>query len=184
MRIALYGGSFDPVHNGHLLLARDAVEQLGLDRMIFLPAGRSPHKLHREPLPASIRLELLRSATAGEPGFFVDDRELRRKGVSFTIDTVREFLAEFPNAEFFYLIGQDNLRELHTWKEIETLTRLVSFVVLSRPGETASCDFPMIRRDVEISSTEIRDRLARGASVRYLVPDACIPLLESCTKPF
>jgi nicotinate-nucleotide adenylyltransferase len=153
-----------------------------LERVLFLPAARSPHKLHREPLPGEVRLELLRCATAGEPGFAVDDRELRRAGISYTIDTVWEFRKEYPDAELYYFIGADNLRELHTWKDIDELRRLVRFVVFARNGADIPPEFSVLRRQVAISSTEIRDRLERGASVRYLVPDVCLPILQRCTK--
>jgi nicotinate-nucleotide adenylyltransferase len=182
MKLGLYGGSFDPVHNGHLLLARDALEILGLERVFFLPAARSPHKLHREPLPGEVRLKLLRCATAGEPGFEVDDRELRRAGISYTINTVREFRSEYPDAELYYFIGDDNLRELHTWKDIDELRHLVRFVVFARIGVAIPPEFIVVRRQVAISSTEVRERLERGASIRYLVPDVCLPILQRCTK--
>lgn len=169
-KIGLYGGSFDPIHNGHLILARDAMERLELDRVIFLPAHISPHKMDRPPASAEARFEMLAEAIKDEPGFSVDDREIRRKGPSFTVDTVREFQEEFPGAKLFYFIGDDNLDELHTWKEIDQLKSLVQFVVLSRAGMPFLAEFPMITRLVEISSTEIRNRIARGESVRYMVP--------------
>jgi nicotinate-nucleotide adenylyltransferase len=174
MRIGLYGGTFDPIHLGHLLLARDALEQLGLDRMRFLPANHSPHKPEIRITPGPIRLEMVRAAIAGEPRFEADDRELRRPPPSYTIDTVRELIAEIPGAEFTYLIGADNLPLLHTWREIGALRGLVRFAVLARAGaiDPAGEGMPVIRREIEISSTEIRNRIANGQPVRYLVPDA------------
>lgn len=170
-RIGLYGGSFDPVHLGHLILAREAAEQLGLNRVIFLPAQLSPHKLDRPPADADSRVAVLRAATEGEDLFSVDDREVRRGGVSFTIDTVRELLSEHPGCELFYFIGDDNLAELHTWKEIDALRGLVQFVVLGRGGTSPHDEFPVIQRRIDISSTDIRNRVARGLSIRYLVPE-------------
>jgi nicotinate-nucleotide adenylyltransferase len=169
-KIGLYGGTFDPIHNGHLILARDAMERLELDRVVFLPAHVSPHKLDRPPASAEARCRMVAESIEGEPGFYLDDREIRREGPSFTVDTVREYGAEFPGAQLFYFVGDDNLDELHTWKEIDHLRELAQFVVLSRAGMPFLAEFPMITRRVEISSTEIRNRIARGQSVRYMVP--------------
>jgi len=173
MRLALYGGTFDPVHHGHLVLARDALEQLALDRVIFIPAGLSPHKLASVPAPAALRREMLAAAIADEPGFTMDDSELSAAGPSFTIDTVERVRAAHPDAHIHYLIGADNLRELHTWRRIEDLRRLVEFVVLGR-GEAAgpgAGEFRTLLRRIDISATEIRQRVARGESIRYLVPE-------------
>src|ERR1041385_3935195 len=107
MKIGLYGGRFDPIHHGHLLLAREAAEQLGLDRVLFIPAALSPHKLTTVPTPGEVRREMLEAALAGEPGFAVEDCELSRNGPSFAIETVRDLHARWPKAQFFYLIGHD-----------------------------------------------------------------------------
>jgi nicotinate-nucleotide adenylyltransferase len=173
MRLALYGGTFDPVHHGHLVLARDALEELRLDQVIFVPANLSPHKLATSPAPASVRLEMLAAAIAGEPGLALDDSELDFTGPSFTIDTVERVRATHPDAHIYYLIGGDNLRELHTWRRIDDLRRLVEFVVFGR-GETAPVapdQFRTLARRIDISATEIRRRVARGESIRYLVPE-------------
>jgi nicotinate-nucleotide adenylyltransferase len=173
-KTGLFGGSFDPIHVGHLILAREAREQLGLDRVIFIPAGISPHKLHRTPASAEVRLEMVRAAIEGEPGFEVDDCEVGREGPSFTIDTVRLLRERNPGDEFFYFIGEDNLEKLDTWREIGELRRLVQFVVLARSAVAGSCEFPRITRQVDVSSTEVRNRVARGQSIRYLLPSqAC-----------
>ena len=173
MNLALYGGTFDPIHHGHLILAREAVEQLGLERVIFIPAGLSPHKLARTPAPAALRLAMLAAALADEPRFVLDDSELRCPGPSFTIDTVERIAAGFPGARLHYLIGADNLRELHTWRRIDDLRRLVQFTVFGRgtDGTNATDGFPMIARRIDISATDIRARVARGASIRYLTPE-------------
>lgn len=171
-KLGLYGGSFDPVHNGHLILAREALESLGLDRVLFIPAGISPHKLARPPAAPQLRCEMLAAAIGGEPGFGWDDCEVRRQGPSFAVDTVREMHARFPQAEIFYFIGEDNLSALHTWKDIAAMRELVTFVVFSRGGTSADHGFPVISRRVDISSTDIRNRIASGLSVRYLVPEA------------
>ncbi len=176
-RIGIYGGSFDPVHNGHLILARDAVEQLGLSRLIFIPAAISPHKLARAPgAPGEWRLRMLRAAVAGEERFAVDGLELERAGPSYTIDTIHALRVQAPaDTAFFYLIGEDNLPLLHTWHHIDELRTLVQFVVCRRHAPDLAAPpagFPVVTRWVDISSTEIRNRVASGRQIRYLVPEA------------
>jgi len=176
-RTGLFGGSFDPVHFGHLILARDAMEQLSLDRMVFIPAAISPHKLDDPPAPADARLEMLRESVKGEPGFEVDDCELRREGPSFTVDTVRGYRERFPDDELFYFIGDDNIAKLHTWREIDTLRRLARFVVMSREGGAVPDEFLRVHRRLELSSTEVRNRVARGLSIRYLLPESACDVI-------
>ena len=173
MNLALYGGTFDPVHHGHLILAREAVEQLGLDRVIFIPAGLSPHKLARMPAPASLRRAMLAAALADEPRFVLDDSELQRPGPSFSIDSAERIAAQFPGARLHYLIGADNLRELHTWRRIDDLRRIVQYTVFGRGADdpAATHGFPTLARRIDISATDIRARVARGASIRYLTPE-------------
>ncbi len=142
-----------------------------MDRVVFLPARLSPHKLDRPPAPAELRWAMLLAALRDEEGLVADDRELRRPGPSFAIETVRELAREFPGAEIFYLIGEDNVAELHTWKESSALLQAARFVVLDRSGSAPPHPWPTISRRVEISSTEIRNRVAQGRSVRYLLPE-------------
>lgn len=179
MRVGLFGGTFDPVHLGHLLVARAALEELELDRLTFLPAARSPFKPDAAPAPSALRLRMLRLALAGERRFDVDDREVRRGGVSYTVDTVRELIAhEFLEATLFWLIGADHVITLPSWREAEALAGLVEFVVISRPGERAVELPPSFRLrplrgwPLRLSSSEIRDRVRRGKSIRHLVPPA------------
>jgi nicotinate-nucleotide adenylyltransferase len=177
-RIALYGGTFDPIHHGHLILARDAMELMGLDCVVFLPAAISPHKLASAPSSAEVRREMLAAAIADEPCFVLDDRELHRNGPSYTVDTVEEFRRDLPGTEFVYLIGTDHLPKLHTWHRIEDLRREVEFAVFGR-GE--ALEFEGLRRlprRLDISATEIRARVAHGASIRYLVPEPVRFLIE------
>lgn len=179
-RIGLYGGSFDPVHNGHLILAREAKEQLALDCVIFIPARISPHKEGSPPIHPSDRLDMVAAAIDGEADFFVDDLEIHREGPSFTIDTVRKYRTDFPRAAIYYLIGGDNVAELHTWKEIAALQELVTFVVLERGAAhevPEGCE--QISRNISISSTDIRNRVASGYSIRYLVPEMVHEIIRS-----
>jgi len=178
MKIALFGGTFDPIHHGHLILAREAVEQLKLDRLIFIPNTISPHKMERDTAPAELRLEIVRAAINGEPRFDVDDLELRRGGPSYAIETVEAMRCRYPDATFIYLIGEDNVAQLQTWRRFEELQQLVQFVVLSRIGSLKTCCFPIVERAINISSTDLRMRIAKGASIRYLVPENVSAIIE------
>src|SRR5688572_14521185 len=144
-RIGLFGGSFDPVHIGHLLVAQAACEELSLDRLFFIPAAQSPFKPATEPAVAALRLRMLRLALAGKSNYEIDEQETQRGGVSFTIDTVRDYGARFPGAELFYLIGADHVPTLPKWRDAEELARLVQFVVIPRPGETPTSAPPPFR---------------------------------------
>jgi nicotinate-nucleotide adenylyltransferase len=179
MKIALFGGTFDPIHHGHLLLARDAIEQLALDRVIFIPAALSPHKLTRPPTESGVRWEMLGAAIDGEPRFERDDSEFHRSGPSFSIDTVEQWRAKLPEAQFFYLIGADNLRELHTWRRIDELRRLAQFVVFGRGEPGVEHSFPVLPRRIDISASEIRSRVARAACIRYLVPESVRAIIHT-----
>ncbi|MEQ1862148.1 MAG: nicotinate-nucleotide adenylyltransferase [Chthoniobacteraceae bacterium] len=182
MRIALYGGTFDPIHHGHLILAREALEQLRLDRIVFVPAACSPFKPGVESAPATVRLAMLRAAIDGEERFEVDDSELTRGGTSYTIDTVLAARERWPGAELFWFIGGDHVGELRRWRESERLRTLVQFIVFSRSAEAGGSDpghgFPTIARRIDISATEIRARVAQGLSLRYLVPEPVSALIE------
>jgi nicotinate-nucleotide adenylyltransferase len=180
MRTALYGGSFDPIHHGHLLLAREAMEQLSLDRVAFIPAAVSPFKVHREPTPPAVRLAMVQAAIAGEPRFECDDSEVHRAGPSFTVDTLEAWRARFPADELFYFIGQDNVADLPKWRRHVDLLKIARFVVFERHDDAGAPwhDFDRVRRRIDISSTEIRKRVAEGRSIRYLVPDAVRAIIE------
>jgi nicotinate-nucleotide adenylyltransferase len=177
-KIAIYGGTFDPIHHAHLILAREAMETLEIEEVIFIPAAMSPHKLDEQPTPAAIRLEMLRAAIESEPRFRVDDRELHRPPPSFTIDTIEDFARAEPAAEIFYFIGSDNLPRLNTWHRIDELRKLVRFVVLERGSTRSGSELVTISRLIDISATEIRNRVATGASIRYLVPPAVAEIIQ------
>jgi nicotinate-nucleotide adenylyltransferase len=185
MRIALFGGSFDPVHHGHLLLAQDALELLDLDRLVFIPAAVNPHKLGQAPMAdARLRLKMLEAAIAGVDRFECDPQELQRAGPSYTVDTVESYRQSLPKARLFLLLGEDNLAKLHTWHQAERLEEMVDFVCFGRTqekgqGETIPSDYPRLRRRIDISSTEIRQRIARGLPIHYLVPEAVRVLIQS-----
>ncbi len=180
MRTALYGGSFDPIHHGHLILAREAMEQLALDRVVFIPAAQSPFKLDRTPAAPSVRLAMVRAAIVDEPHFECDDSETKREGPSFTVDTVEAWRAKAPGDELFLFIGEDNVSDLPKWRRFDELRQMVQFVVFGRASSAPAHDFPCVNRRVDISATEVRKRVAQGRSIRYLVPDAVREIIQAC----
>jgi nicotinate-nucleotide adenylyltransferase len=175
MKIGLFGGSFDPVHVGHLLVAQAAREEMGLERLFFIPAAQSPFKPDSKPTSGADRLRLLRLALAGKAWCEIDEQELHRGGMSYTIDTVRDYHRRYPEAEIFYLVGGDNVQKLNSWREAEELARLAKFIVVPRPGQ-AEVPFPapfsgqtLKGFPVGVSSSQIRARLKSGQPIDHLV---------------
>ena len=175
-RIGLFGGSFDPVHLGHLLVAQAAREELELERLFFIPAAQSPFKPDSKPTPSAERLRLLRLALAGKTWCEVDEQELQRGGVSYTINTVRDYHQRFPEAKIFYLIGGDHVQKLPSWREAAELAQLAEFVVVPRPGQ-AEIPFPkpfhgrqLNGFPLGVSSSQIRARVKAGQPIDHLVP--------------
>ena len=178
MKLGIYGGSFDPVHLGHLLVAQAAMEELGLDRLFFIPAAQSPFKPETKPAPDAVRLQLLRLALAGKTNYEIDEQEIRRGGISYSVDTVRAYAQKFPGAQLFYLIGADNAAKLNAWHEADQLAKLAEFVAVPRPGGLPAVFQPPFRgRALKgfpfgVSSSEIRARVKGGLSVENLMPTA------------
>jgi len=189
-RIGLFGGSFDPIHFGHLISARSLAEQLGLDRVILVPAAQPPHKQHRQITPGPHRLAMAELAVEGDPLFEVSDVELRRQGPSYTFDTVSEMRTRLgTRASLFWFIGADSLPELPSWYRISELVDAVQIVTATRPGWEPP---PLARLEavvppgaaaallrncfqtpaIDISATDLRNRVAKGLSIRYLTPEA------------
>lgn len=179
-RVGIMGGAFDPVHLGHLLAAEAAREQYGLEEVWFMPSHIPPHK-HQAGVSGKQRLEMVEAATRANPAFKPLDIELRRGGVSYTVDTIRELRREHPDLDLYFIIGADMVNYLPKWEGIEELTRMLKFIGLQRPGSFLELDalpdhiqqavhlaeMPL----VDISSSLVRKRLASGKSVRYMVPD-------------
>jgi nicotinate-nucleotide adenylyltransferase len=180
MRIGIMGGTFDPIHHGHLILARDAREELDLNRLILVPNSISPHKTDRLAAPAGARAAMVRAAIKDEEGLEMDDFEIARGGTSYTIDTLLHLRELYPEADLFYLIGEDNLAEFHTWRRVDEIQRLVQMVVMARGTDGPPHPYITLRqRRVDISSTDIRERIAKGQSIRYLVPDTVLQIIEN-----
>jgi nicotinate-nucleotide adenylyltransferase len=177
LRLGVFGGSFNPIHFGHLLAADDTRSQLRLDRVLFIPTGRPPHK--RGPLaPYRHRLAMTRLALEGTPGFELCPIEESRHGPSYTADTLRELHSLYPGAALFLIVGSDQYRDVASWHEPEMLAKLARIVVMSRPGVDRPALFLGHRRErvlfrsiipVGISAAAIRARLAKGCSVRYML---------------
>ena len=179
-RIALYGGAFDPVHCAHLGVARNALEQAQLDRVIFIPAAQSPLKLHTPMAEAAARLHMLELALQNELNFDLDPYEIEQGGISYTVETVRHFTHRYPQADLFWIIGGDQFEQLDRWRSIDELAQMLRFLVLPRTGADTQrpnsaknllyqvLDAPLMRE----SSSEVRRRCQQGDSLQGWVPVA------------
>lgn len=186
-RIGLMGGTFNPIHNGHLLAAESAREGAGLAEVWFVPTLAPPHKAQPD-VSAQIRREMLEAAVADNPAFKVEDIELHRSGTSYTIDTVTALQIRFPDVLFYWIVGSDMVLDLPNWRSIEELADRVFFIGLDRPDQpVADAELPSFIRNrliraamppIGISSTDIRQRLKAGRSVRYMVPNAVLKLIQ------
>lgn len=177
--IGILGGSFDPIHFGHLLMAQSAAESLKLDEVFFVPAFCSPFKADH-PLPdAAKRLVMVKEAIKGNPLFKCYEGEISRQEISYTIDTLKELKTKQPQSQFYLLMGADNLRSFHRWKDPEGILKLAKLVVLNRPGFDKNYPkrWPFLKINmpaVDISSSDIRERLKTNKSIWYLTPKAVI----------
>jgi nicotinate-nucleotide adenylyltransferase len=200
MRLGIFGGTFDPVHYGHLLLAESCREQLALDEVWFVPAAVPPHKQDVVLAPASVRIDMLKLAIGGQESFQVSSYEVDRGGVNYTVDTLEHFLTEDPARELFFLMGADSLRDLHSWRSPERICQLAIPVFVTRtltgPAE-GQVDFSLLeglvapgrlevirqqRVDmprIDLCSTEIRRRVGQGRSIRYQTPRAVERYIET-----
>ena len=179
-RIGIFGGTFDPPHVGHLVVAQDALEKLDLDRLVVVPAGSPPHR--ESVLDPDTRLELVRRAFEDDDRIQVSDVELRREGPSWTVDTLQWARRELDPDTLFLIVGADQLRSFRGWREPERILGLARLAVMTRPGEeTKGTDVPHevieVTR-VDLSSTRIRRRLEEGRSIRYMVPERLRPEVE------
>lgn len=181
MKVGLLGGTFDPIHLGHLRAAENARDELGLERVAFVPAALPPHRA----LPLSSgrdRFAMVALATSGQPAFVASDAELERPGPSYTVDTLRAWRQERPGDELVLLLGSDAYAEMRSWREAEAVLDLCQLAVVARPGDagaaTAGAALRVDGPGLRVSSSEIRERVRAGRSVRYLVPDAVADYIE------
>jgi nicotinate-nucleotide adenylyltransferase len=184
-RIGLFGGSFDPVHFGHLLIACDAIECLALDELWWIPSAQNPLKAHSPLATNDQRWQMLQAAVEGQPQMKVLDLEFHRPNPSYTVDTLREIRKKHSQAEIFWLMGQDQLSQLSQWKDIESWCSSITFAIYHRPDSSSAIpDIPGLkyrwlpRREISISSTEIRERIQNGKPVDFFTPVNVIKLIK------
>jgi nicotinate-nucleotide adenylyltransferase len=180
-RIGVLGGTFDPIHVGHLIAAEGVRVELQLDRVIFLPAAVPPHKDWAGISEAGHRLRMVRLAVEDNPAFEVSEMELKRGGTSYTIETIRQLKAENgPDVDLFFLMGGDSLVEITAWKDYRSLLRECTVVAFPRPGQDLSRVDPEILEqirgvrtpEIDVASRDVRERVRQGKSVKYLIPSA------------
>lgn len=183
MKTGIFGGTFDPVHIGHLIMAEQAREAVGLDEVWFVPAARPPHKPDHVPVAAEHRFRMVQLAIQGVPGFSVSRIELERPGPSYTVDTVQQLVRRHPQREFFFIVGGDMVLDLPRWYKIKEILHAVHMIGLVRPHvEWGDDRLPewiqkrlyLVREGVQVdlSSTDIRQRVQTGRSIRFLVPES------------
>jgi len=181
-RIGLFGGTFDPIHLGHLIMAEDALRETPLDRIVFIPSPSAPLREDQAETTGEERLEMVRRAIEGYPGFEVDDFEVRQGRRVYSFETVRHYENRYPGGRLFFLIGGDQVRQLDEWRNIDELKRKVTFICARREQGNqfaAGADLvPLASRRVDISATEIRRRLARGESARTLLPPSVLEYIR------
>lgn len=174
MKIGIYGGSFNPIHNGHLIIAEYVRDYYSLDKIIFIPVGIPSHR-ENNLVEKESRFEMVKEAIKSNKNFEISDIEIKKEGVSYSIDTLRELIKIYPEAEFYEIIGEDAAEILPTWKEIDTLMKMSKFLILHRAGSSFINSYEnaeVVKGPViEISATEIRKRAASGKSIKYLVPE-------------
>ncbi|WP_155286747.1 nicotinate-nucleotide adenylyltransferase [Lacticaseibacillus zhaodongensis] len=180
-QIGIFGGTFNPVHTGHLVMADQVGTQLGLDKVYFMPDANPPHVDKKEAIPAKYRVEMLAAAIQGNPLFDLELCEIKRGGISYTYDTMVQLKKDHPDTDYYLIIGADMVNYLPKWYRIDDLAKLVQFVGVKRPGYAPRSKYPVLWVDapqLEITSTAIRKRVANGESIRYLVPDVVAAYIE------
>lgn len=180
MKVGIFGGTFNPPHIGHLITAEFVREEAGLDKVIFVPCASPPHKQNLDYLSQLVkpehRFEMVKIAIKGNPFFEVSDIEIKRGGISYTIDTINQLLDEFPSHSFYLLIGVDQFRDFHTWREPDEIVKKVQLIIFNRPGfaitESKFSRFAMFITipNIDVSASTIRFRIKSGKSIKYLVP--------------
>lgn len=192
--LGIMGGTFDPIHMGHLAVAEQARDILRLDAVVFMPAGRQPYKINQDQLAAEKRLEMCRLALSDNENFDVSPLEVEREGITYTIDTLKTVRAHYPsNVKLYFIAGADSIATLADWKDARELSGLASFVGINRPGTKLIGDKAIKKSlqeagftvefihapSLDISSTDLRRRIAQGGSIRYLIPEPVRLVIEA-----
>lgn len=192
-KLGIMGGTFDPIHYGHLVAAEMARAKFNLNKVLFIPTGKPPHKQRRDISEGSLRYEMVKRAIADNEFFEISALEIEREGPSYTVDTLRILRRTYPEHELYFITGSDALLEIFSWKEAEEIFRLIQFIGAARPGFEAREFFlkveqenPALREKIHylevpalaISSTDIRSRVGRGEPIRYLLPESVRLYLE------
>lgn len=187
MRLGIFGGTFDPVHFGHLLLAETCRQELELTEVRLVPAGQPPHKSGSGITDGHIRADMLQLAISGYPEYSVDRREIRRAGASYTVDTLTEYRTEFPQARLYFLLGADSLRDIPGWRDPERISELATIVAVNRPGLPVPTPIQvrewvgdgladriqtLTMPGTDLSATDLRQRVRDGKSLRFMTPRA------------
>lgn len=180
-RVGILGGTFNPIHNGHLIIAEQVRDQLGLDRVYFMPDANPPHVDPKFAIDAKDRVAMVNLAITGNPKFAIEMTEIFRGGVSYSYETMLDLTRRHPENQYYFIIGGDMVNYLPKWHRIDDLVKLVSFVGVKRDGYTPASKYPIIWVDVpyiDISSTLIRSKIRQHQSIRYLAPDAVLKYIK------
>ncbi len=172
-KIGILGGTFNPPHLGHLIIADQVRNQLGLEKVLFIPSANPPHKTKKKTIDAEHRMAMIRDSIDSDDGFILDDTEIKRGGKSYTFDTIVRLREKHPDVEFYFIIGADMVEDLENWHKIDELVNMVQFVAVNRPEYSLKTSYPVIFVDVpniDISSSVIRQKVRDDCSIRYLVP--------------
>lgn len=181
-KIGILGGTFNPPHLGHLIIADQVRDQLGLEKIIFLPSANPPHAKGKTTIDAKHRVRMVEKAIELEPQFELDFTEINRGGKSFTFDTIKSLTEQNPDIEYYFIIGADMVEDLPSWYKIDELVNLVQIVAVNRPQYSVETAFPLIFIDVpniEISSSTIRQKISDQCSVKFLLPDKVLEYIEA-----
>lgn len=180
-KVGILGGTFNPPHLGHLIIADQVKNQLGLEKILFLPSAEPPHAQGKKTIDAKHRVKMVEQTIAERPDFEIELSEIQRGGKSYTYDTIRRLTEENPEIDYYFIIGADMVENLPTWYKVEELINLIQFVAVNRPSYSVETDYPLIFIDVpniEISSSLVRQKLMDHCSVNYLIPDSVIQYIE------
>ncbi|WNS74370.1 nicotinate-nucleotide adenylyltransferase [Bacillus sp. DTU_2020_1000418_1_SI_GHA_SEK_038] len=180
-RIGILGGTFDPPHLGHLIIANEVLNTFELDEIWFMPNQEPPHKTKTNAIKTGDRENLLKLAISGHPNFKIERLELERLGPSYTYETMKVLTEKHPDKQFYFIIGADMVEYLPKWRNIDELVKIVQFIGVNRPSYSNKSNYPILYAevpDIEISSSQIRTRLLENKTIRYLVPDSVMNYIK------